>query len=362
MEGGPFSLGNTVTTSFFDLERLIHSLKTAIAVLIGYLIAHVIGLPSGQWIVITILVVMCAQLYVGSVLQKSWLRFLGTIAGCAAAIVMIVTRGHSWMDIAITLMLTSFVFSYFATWRDNLTYAGTLGAVTTAIIILGQEPTVLFALERFMEICVGLMIATLVSQFALPIHARSHLRSNQAETLQQLREYYREAMMQPDNKAPPDFIEMDENIAKSLLRQRALARESASEPLGVLFNPEHFSKTLYAEREILRSMTFMHSALVKIVSPLDNFLRSLGLHRFNERIMESLNVLIQAVEQEQPAKAHIHLPSLGLLKEALQSEAGNFSREELIYMDGFLFCAEVLTKSLGQLATLYEVTIYEEKA
>ena len=44
-----------------DSDRIIHSLKTAIALLFGLLISYLFKLPlQGGWVVITILVVMCA--------------------------------------------------------------------------------------------------------------------------------------------------------------------------------------------------------------------------------------------------------------------------------------------------------------
>src|SRR3990167_8470194 len=154
---------------WINIERVIHSIKTAAAVTIGFLLTRLVGFPADQWIVITILVVMCAQIYVGSVIQKAYLRFLGTMIGCLGATLAIVIFGHTSVTVAITLGLASFTFSYIATGQESLSYAGTLGAVTTAIIMLGQSPTITFAAERFLEISVGLFIATVVSQFFLPI-------------------------------------------------------------------------------------------------------------------------------------------------------------------------------------------------
>src|SRR5436190_3578629 len=125
-------------TRFFD-ERLIHSFKTLIACLIGLALAKLSHLPSGQWIVITIIVVMCSQLYVGSVLQKSYLRFLGTLVGCLFAIIAILIAPNIQVAILGAIAVSAFVFSYIATGQESYPYTGTLGAVTTVIIMLNPQ-------------------------------------------------------------------------------------------------------------------------------------------------------------------------------------------------------------------------------
>lgn len=347
-------------SQFFDTERLIHSVKTAIAVMIGIVMAKTIGTPADQWVVITIIVVMCAQLYVGSVIQKAALRLLGTLIGCLIAAFALVTAGNSNTVILATITLASFVFSYFATAKDTLSYAGTLGAVTTAIIMMGNQPTLLFAGQRFLEISGGILIATLVSQFILPIHASNHLRRAQARTLEQLRDYYTKAMMTPPPDEPTlDYQELDEVIVKSLLKQRVLAKESSTEPLHPEFSTTHFMQSLYCEREILRCITFMHYALTHIKSARDAYFQSPGAHFFNEIIIQSLNALIQALENPGDNSLHIHIPSLTPLKDELQKNLEKLSREDLIHVDGLLFCAEILLQSLAKLAEVYHVRVYE---
>lgn len=346
---------------WINIERVIHSIKTAVAVLIGFLLTRLVGFPADQWIVITILVVMCAQIYVGSVLQKAYLRFLGTIVGCLSATFALVAFGHTGITIAITLGLTSFIFSYLATGQESLSYAGTLGAVTTAIIMLGQTPTITFAAERFLEISVGLLIATLVSQFFLPIHARTHLRRAQATTLEYLRNYYI-AVMTPERETAAQlaYQELDELIVQSLLKQRQLAKESIREPLGSLFDPKKFMQTLYAEREILRSITYMHTALIHLKNAAHIWVNLPALNFFNETIITALDHLIQIIDKNHRTTEVIHLPELSTLKIDLQKQMSDASSEDLIYMNGFLFSAEMVINSLVTLATLYGLPVCEK--
>src|SRR3990167_4305442 len=107
-------------TKFIDAERLIHSLKTAIACIIGLILTKLIQFPSDLWIVVSILVVMCAQMYVGSALYKAYLRFLGTTLGCLFAVTAILIGENSYVAIVSTIAISSFIFSYLATGQENL--------------------------------------------------------------------------------------------------------------------------------------------------------------------------------------------------------------------------------------------------
>lgn len=340
---------------WINIERLTHSVKTVIAVAIGILLTTLLSIKGSQWIVITIIVVMCAQIYVGSVLQKAFLRFLGTLIGCLFATITIVLIGDTHLSVLITICLSSFIFSYVSS-GENLSYTSTLGAVTTAIIMLGQTPTIALAGERFLEISIGLLIATLVSQFVLPIHARTHLRRAQAATLEQLQDYYKIVMM--DNGKPTvDYHDLEEPIVLSLLKQRQLAKESKREPLGLEFNQEHFMQSLYCEREILRAITFMQSASTHINKSTFNFFQQPALIAFNKMVVNALSTLMKVIDDQKPGDEPIYITGVAELKEAIERNINISPREELLYIDGLLFSAESLADSLKKLAVLYRVPL-----
>lgn len=343
---------------YTNVERVIHSLKTAIACLLGFLLTKIISFPADQWIVITIVVVMCAQLYVGSVVQKSYMRFLGTITGCIFAAIGIFFFGNNHIATACIIAVSTFAFSYLATSKESLSTAGTLGAVTTVIILLAPTPSLLYAGERFLEISLGLLIATVVSQFVLPIHARTHLRRAQAQTLTLLRDYY--LLVMNGHADPINYSDLDEDIVKSLIKQRDLAKESKNEPLGLAFNPQHISQMLYNERQMLRATTFMHDALSHVSEIPSAFMRTGVMQAFNQNIVNAFNVLIAAVTATNTTL--IHLPNLSI--DGLINEMHHFTSvlrvEEKMYMDGFLFSAEILTVNLQKIAVLYQLGISDE--
>lgn len=336
-----------------DIEHITHSFKTAIACLVGFLVTKLVGF-SGVWIVVTIIVVMCAQIYVGSVLLKSYMRFLGTLIGCLLAAITLLTAGPTTLATVVTIALSSFIFSYVATAKESLVYAGTLGATTTAIILLSPQPTINVAAHRFFEISTGILIATLFSQFILPIHARDHLKKNQATTLQQLREYYQNHIIL--RKTDEEDQENDEDIISSLAKQRRLAKDASREPFGGKFDSEEFIQSLQCEKEILRAIIFIHIILTKIENTDILFYQSPLFNSFNKSILQAFNVLIKKIHAENE-ESHIHIPNLEALRQDIEKKRTTQAPEDNIYIDGLLFFAEFLTNSLLKLAMLYKIDI-----
>jgi uncharacterized membrane protein YccC len=348
-------------TKWVDIERLIHSTKTAIACLIGFFIVRLIGFPADQWVLISIIVVMCAQIYVGSVLQKSYLRFLGTLVGCLFATFMLVLFGHTDLVIAITIVIAAFIFSYIATGREDLTYTGTLGAVTAIIIMLTKDATVTIAGERFLEISVGIFIATVVSQFVLPIHASTHLRRTQKKTLEQLRDYYHACMVAQKNETDSALQEnLEENILKSRAKQRTLAKEAAREPFGkAAFDPKRFIQTLNCEKEILRAIDFMHQALMKARRADHHFANLIPIQAFNTTTLAALDALIKAIETGK-SPTPILLPDVNKVADTVREHLSHLDANSLTYVDGFIFSAEMLLDNLNKLAKLHRMEVIQQ--
>ena len=199
----------------------------------------------------------------------------------------------------------------------------------------------LFAASRFLEISLGLLIATLVSQFVLPIHARTHLKRAQIATLKELQSYYTKTIIDANNHLKHE--EQDEKIVKSLLKQRMLAKDSANEPFGQRLNPKHFALCLYSEREILRAITFMHLAQMHLIHETDAVNNELKL--FHEAVNNAFAQLINLLKTK-PTKTEFAkiTPPTALL---------TANTADRLYLDGYLFNAEILSVNLNRLAELF---------
>lgn len=334
-------------------DRLIHSLKTAIAVAIGFSLTHLVSFAYGQWIIITILVVMCAQIYVGGALQKGYLRFLGTLCGCAIAIVIIEIFHSSVLSVFLALVIGSFIFSYIATsGKDTLSYLGTMGAATLAIILWGRSDSSLsYAISRFLEISVGILIATLVSQFVFPIHAKKQLRKNQTETLKQLKDFYNKTVVMGLAEVQTvEHHDLDEEIVKSLIKQRQLAKDSGREPLGAAFDVAHFNQSLFCERQILRAINFMHIAQDKLRNATLSEKMQYALKTFHEEVLTALDAMANSTAEKAQS---FKLPSLEAIQHLRTDNKEMVVLQPIVYLDALIFNAEIIVENIALLAKLY---------
>lgn len=250
-----------------ESDRVIHSLKTAIALLVGLLISYLFKLPlQGRWVVITILVVMCAQSRVGAILQKSYMRFIGTVIGaCFACLTIWLVYPNVVFTILILCVATA-VFSYIADSPSTWSEAGPLGAVTLIIIVISQNPNFYTVISRFLEINLGIIIALLVSRFIWPLHSRTQLRYMLIDTLQNLKELAQQLEKftltnEDTNEKSSDFFE--NKILNNIGIQKKLFKEVMSESFGRSNLGVSFKNILDAERETLRCITLMRNALMK---------------------------------------------------------------------------------------------------
>ncbi|WP_235602932.1 FUSC family protein [Piscirickettsia litoralis] len=91
--------------------RMIHAFKTALACLIGLVVFRTFNLDHGQWVIITVAVVMGAQVTVGAAEDKSIARSAATVIGAAAAGLFLLTGwGEDFFRLAVSFISSVFWF------------------------------------------------------------------------------------------------------------------------------------------------------------------------------------------------------------------------------------------------------------
>lgn len=310
-------------------NRTINSIKTGIACLFGYLVFKFSTLAQAQWIVISILVVMSAQSTIGGLLIKSYMRFWGTLFGAIiAAAILLAFDSNPWY-IAITLFITTLCFAYIAGSSKDISAAGTLGAVTTAIILLTPNAKISDAGLRFIEILTGLTIAVLVSRFILPIHARNPLKNSIAKTLLTLQQYYQNCL----NSIIDYNIEV--KITTALPQQQKLIQEIIAEPGKHRLKADLYQEILNGERKIFSAIRLMGYSIK--MSTLTCALQ------LNQHMIDYLGVLSQAVKNGNAITYNPHLVEMQknceneFKKMALtQDFENNINRSALIFLLRYL--------------------------
>lgn len=335
------------------LERSIHGLKTALACLLGFVVTKIVHSGFDQWLVITIIVVMCAQLSVGSMLQKSYMRILGTVAGSIIAMLTIELFGTAEIPLALAVTFSAMIFSFIATSDKPYSDAGALGAVTVAIILVGKSPTLSMAGLRFVEITLGIGIAALVSSFIFPIHAKNHLRRLQAKTIRQLGDFYENVILKQAVTYDKEMLQdLDENIIASLLKQRKLTKEVDRELFNKKVSLGYFKQILGCERNILRCINFIILAEESSSTIKPYLLQSAQCKKIYLQIHDCFNQMADCLAEGNCTTEMFIIPTIN--SASLLSEIGvvNPSVEESLALNAILFLMQKLLEYLRVLSTL----------
>jgi uncharacterized membrane protein YgaE (UPF0421/DUF939 family) len=157
------------------------ALKTALAGCLGMYFASVLHMPQPYWAAISAMIVM--QINLGAAVRQSWIRFAATAVGAAVSIPFMAVPGQKLLVFGVAVFVTV-VLCTILHLEDGIR----LAAVTIAIIMLVPNtgrPWVP-ALNRFLEVSFGILIALVVAEFVLPTTALESLRHALAEKFLQL--------------------------------------------------------------------------------------------------------------------------------------------------------------------------------
>jgi len=255
-------LHNCLTQFHLDYYRTLHSFKTAIGCLTGLALVWYYQWPSGQWVPITIMVVMSAQPHFGGALQRAYMRFLGTAAGVMVTLLTLITFHDNVLAVFAVTFLACGIFAYIASHSGNISYAGTLGGVTVILTLasIGVKATPELAIQRGSYIVIGIIIALLVSRFLFPIHAREALRFSIAKVLRRLKKLYFETISHNITDA---ILDTQLNIAyNKIVRQTQLLEEAGAGSFHFNKYKKHlFANIINNERKLYRLINLLGKSL-----------------------------------------------------------------------------------------------------
>jgi uncharacterized membrane protein YccC len=137
-----------------DQQEIIHSVRTAVAVVVSLLAARLFRLPESYWAGITTLIVMQSTLGAAWTISKQ--RLVGTALGATMGALL---GGYFGANVAI-FGAGVFILGVICAWlhieRNAYRYAGITLAIVT--LIAHTQPTWIIAIHRFLEISVGIAV------------------------------------------------------------------------------------------------------------------------------------------------------------------------------------------------------------
>ncbi len=214
---------------FLTWERrrlLIHAAKTALAAALCWWIAMFFGLHDGYWGAISAIIVL--QSNFGATISASRDRILGTVIGALLGFSFIQFGALSWNYIL--AVLTAVIVCGLLGLRSSSRLAG----VTITIVMLvqrgGSHWTI--ALDRVMEVFLGIVVAVVVSTLVFPDRARLRLRDGLAQEFLALGAFF-EGILEGFRGAPAETLPaLREDVLSLLRRNNQLLEAARNEPSG----------------------------------------------------------------------------------------------------------------------------------
>ena len=162
------------------------ALRTTLAGLTTFTLAHLWELPQAYWAVLTSVIIMQAS--VGGSLQAGLDRILGTVAGAIWGVsVTLAIPHHDTLALGLTLAVALAPLALVAALKPHYRVA----PVTAIIVLLSttgaQLGPVHYAIDRVLEIGLGCLVGFAVSLLVLPARAHGLLAEAAAEVILALR-------------------------------------------------------------------------------------------------------------------------------------------------------------------------------
>ena len=218
-----------VQSGLLSWERqrlLIHAAKTALAAALCWWLALQFGLHDGYWGSISAIIVL--QSNVGSTVTASRDRILGTMIGAVFGFSFSLFGTLPWNYVL--AVLAAVIVCGLLGLRSSSRLAG----VTITIVMLVQKtgPRWSLALDRVMEVVLGIVVVLAVTTLIFPDRARLRLRDGLAQEFLVLGAFF-EAILQGFLGAPSENLTALREDALAMLRgNNQLLEEARNEPSG----------------------------------------------------------------------------------------------------------------------------------
>ncbi len=216
-------------TRLFSWEQrrlLIHASKTALAAALCWWLALRFGLHDGYWGSISAIIVL--QSNVGSTVTASRERVLGTLIGALLGFGFSTFGSLPWNYIL--AVLAAIIICGLLGLRNSARLAG----VTITIIMLVHKEGSLWglALDRVIEVVLGIVVALAVTTLVFPDRARLRLRDGLAQEFLMLGSFF-EAILEGFRGTPSENLPTLHDDTLALLRNNSqLLEHTRNEPSG----------------------------------------------------------------------------------------------------------------------------------
>jgi uncharacterized membrane protein YccC len=137
----------------------VHSVRTAVAAVVSFLVARLFRLPEAYWAPITTLVITQSSL--GAALSVSWERFVGNLLGAIVGGIVASYFGPNLLVFGISIFILGLLTFLARSNRSAYRFAGV--TLTIVMLVPRSGPAWIVALHRFAEVSIGIAVALMLT-------------------------------------------------------------------------------------------------------------------------------------------------------------------------------------------------------
>ena len=311
----------------YRYRRLIHAVRLGLAVLFATLLARLLHLQHGEWIGMTVFVVLGMLQFQGAIYSKAVERMLGTVIGLGAGLTLLWLNQHYFHG-GILFYLAVGTASAAAGWAavGKNGYVPMLAGLTMCMLIGDNSNNWLDSgLMRAMNVLIGAAIA-IVSAKLLPLRStlmwRFMLADNLTECGKMITEISNGKRMTRE-RLEQNMVKMREINARMVKSRSHLAATSGESHIS----PAMMEAMQHAHRKIVNTTELLLTTAAKLQAPTLNEHEIRLLDRHFNRLQRDLRLTVRLIKGHYARRIRIDTsinPELGKLAARLHYEWQGF--------------------------------------
>ena len=311
----------------YRYRRLIHAVRLGLAVLFATLLAKLLHLQHGEWIGMTVFVVLGMLQFQGAIYSKAVERMLGTVIGLGAGLTLLWLNQHYFHG-GILFYLAVGTASAAAGWAavGKNGYVPMLAGLTMCMLIGDNSNNWLDSgLMRAMNVLIGAAIAIVAAKL-LPLRSTLMWRFMLADNLTECGKMIAEI----SNGKRMTRERLEQNMVK--MRQINARMVKSRSHLAATSGESHISSAMmeamqHAHRKIVNTTELFLTTAAKLQAPTLNEHEIRLLDRHFNRLQRDLRLTVRLIKGHYARRIRIDTsinPELGKLAARLHYEWQGF--------------------------------------
>lgn len=295
-----------------------HGIKCGLAGIIAWAAGEAIRLPQPTWSLITIFVLALAP-FVGSMAEKGLLRIVGTSVGGFLGMLLV----GNFADNIVIMVVGLAVVMTVCTWlfgSSHYPYAFFLCALTMAVVVSGgmSEPDQSWhvALDRFLQVTLGVIVMLLVNSLIWPRYARDEFEHKLMALIGDLRTLLADTTGR-EAASPEEIARIEQQFSATLSSLRLLMRAGSSESVA-------FRQRVKVYYEIVPDLSLLFFSIFALRRTRQSEFAGAGVGVDLLEIEDGLVGVFDALVARDPARA---LACCDVLKPRLDAVRGVFFKD-----------------------------------